>query len=209
MLRTISFSQGVAMSGFKSHRRVESVTLAILEGLCLACTSAAQVPGERKIDWENNVAFNKSIRNYPQIRNAIFLFLSLLLSVCLYSPTWAATINCDCSNAATVNTALTNASSGDIVLCTGSGWSSGTVTIPNTKNITLDGNGATISGSARLVLPSSANYYGRVTRFTFTTTTRRCYFLTATDVGKYKAYNKVSKHSWKCIYKAHHHSRCR
>lgn len=100
------------------------------------------------------------------------LFLSLLLSVCLSSPTWAATINCDCSNAASVNTALTKANSGDTVLCTGNGWSSGTVTIPNTKNITLDGNGATISGSAGLVLPSSANYYGRVTRFTFTTTNR-------------------------------------
>jgi len=100
------------------------------------------------------------------------LFLSLLLSVCLGSPAWAATINTDCTSASNVNTALTNASSGDTVLCTGSGWSSGTVTIPNTKNITLDGNGATVTGSAGLNLPSSPNYSGRVTRFTFTTTNR-------------------------------------
>ena len=127
----------------------------------------------------------KKIEFASLFRNVLYFFLMAIMLLLISCPGGgrdggsiptgggrAVTINCDCSNAATVNTALANAGSGDTVLCTGNGWSSGTVTIPNTKNITLDGNGATVSGSARLVLPSSANYYGRVTRFTFTTTTR-------------------------------------
>ncbi len=100
------------------------------------------------------------------------LFVSLLSVICLLLPARAATITSNCSNASTVNSALNSANSGDTVLCTGSGWSSGTVTIPSNKNITLDGNGATVSGGGRLNLPSSANYTGRVTNFTFTTTSR-------------------------------------
>jgi hypothetical protein len=114
-------------------------------------------------------------------------FLSLLLSVYLSSPIWAATINTDCTSAANVNTALNNASSDDTVLCTGNGWSSGTVTLPNTKNITLDGNGATISGSAGLNLPSSANYTGRVTRFT----------ITANHVGAVSTFGKWTDKPWR------------
>jgi hypothetical protein len=99
-------------------------------------------------------------------------FVFLMLGIFLRSPARAATISSDCSNATTVNTALSNANSGDTVLCTGSGWSSGTVTLPNNKNITLDGNGATVSSSGRIRLPSSANFTGRVTNFIFTTTGR-------------------------------------
>ena len=93
------------------------------------------------------------------------LFLALMLSVCLCGPTWAATTVVNCSSAATVQTALANASSGSTVTCTGSGWS-GTVSIPSGKNITLDGGGVSVSGT--LIIPSSATYQARVTNFTFT-----------------------------------------
>jgi hypothetical protein len=109
-------------------------------------------------------------RNQAVKFQIVFVLLILGIFVCL--PAGAATTSVNCSNASTVNTALGNANSGDTVMCTGSGWSSGTVTIPNNKNITLNGNGMTVSGSGRVNLPSSANFNGRVTNFTFTTTTR-------------------------------------
>jgi hypothetical protein len=95
--------------------------------------------------------------------------LGVLFSILLCSPVWAATTTVNCSSASTVQTALNNASSGDTVRCTGSGWT-GTVTIPNNKNITLDGGGVSVSGG--LSIPSSPTFQARVTNFTFTSTAR-------------------------------------
>jgi hypothetical protein len=67
-----------------------------------------------------------------------------------------------------VQTALNSAASGDTVKCSvGGTYSWGNVSIPATKNITLDGNGATITGS--ITIPSSASYTARITNFTFRT----------------------------------------
>ncbi|OFZ16853.1 MAG: hypothetical protein A2Z20_12935 [Bdellovibrionales bacterium RBG_16_40_8] len=82
---------------------------------------------------------------------------------------YAATTLVDCTNSSTVQTALKNAAHGDTVKCNPGGtytWST-TVAIPSTKNITLDGNGAIMTG--KITLPSTANYYARVTNFTFRT----------------------------------------
>jgi hypothetical protein len=95
--------------------------------------------------------------------------LSFLLGVTLCTPALAATITINCGSAATVQTALSAASSGDTVQCTGSGWT-GTVNIPSGKDITLDGAGVSVSGG--LKIPSSATSQARVTNFTFTSTTR-------------------------------------
>ena len=101
------------------------------------------------------------------MKTKILLF-PLFLGACLSSPAHAITI--DCSSAVIVNSALQNASSGETVKCSGSGWSSDTVNIPNNKNITLDGSGVSVSGS--LNVPSSANFQARVTNFKFTSTAR-------------------------------------
>ena len=95
--------------------------------------------------------------------------LSLLVCLVLGGPALAATTTVNCSSASTVQTALNNATSGDTVRCTGSGWT-GNVTIPNNKNITLDGGGVTVPGSLRI--PSSPTFSARVTNFTFSSTTR-------------------------------------
>src|SRR6185436_20037921 len=104
-------------------------------------------------------------------------FLSFLFGVVLCTPTWAATTLVSCSSAATVQTALNAASSGDTVRCTGSGWSSGNVSVPTGKDITLDGGGVSVSGTLRI--PSSPTFQARVTNFTFTPTAR--YAITTGD----------------------------
>ena len=78
------------------------------------------------------------------------------------------TRNVDCGYSSNVQRALNSAASGTTVSCISAGsytWSS-VVTIPSTKNITLDGNGATVSGS--LSIPNSAHFQARVTNFRFT-----------------------------------------
>src|SRR5262245_16305 len=95
--------------------------------------------------------------------------LVFLVGVVLCDPAWAATITVNCGSAATVQTALSGASSGDTVRCTSSGWT-GNVSIPNDRNITLDGGGVTVSGTLRI--PSSPTFSARVTNFTFSSTTR-------------------------------------
>jgi len=102
--------------------------------------------------------------------------LLFLVGVVLCGPAWAATITVDCGSASTVQTALSSASSGDTVRCTGSGWT-GSVSIPNNKNITLDGGDVTVSGTLRI--PSSPTFAARVTNFTFSSTTR--YAITTGD----------------------------
>jgi hypothetical protein len=65
------------------------------------------------------------------------------------------------------------ASSGDVVRCTGAAWSSGQVSLPSDRNITLDGvdkSVAIVTGS--LFIPSSADHQARVTNFTFASTAR-------------------------------------
>ena len=68
-----------------------------------------------------------------------------------------------------VQNAINAANNGDTVLLPGGvcAWSS-SVTIPSTKGITLDGNGATVSG--HINLQQNANITSRITRFTFTST---------------------------------------
>lgn len=68
-------------------------------------------------------------------------------------------------------TQVTAANSGDTVLLPAAGsftWSSGDVTIPNTKWIILDGNGSTvnITGSILRLNPASSGVAGHVTRIT-------------------------------------------
>jgi hypothetical protein len=92
----------------------------------------------------------------------------LLLFLCAFSH--AATIPVNCSNATTVNAALASANSGDTVLCTSSGWSSGTVSIPSGKDLTLDGGGVTMSGG--LSIPSSPTSQARITNLTVASTAR-------------------------------------
>jgi hypothetical protein len=84
-------------------------------------------------------------------------------------------INVDCGDPTTVQTAIDNASDRDILSCTAGGtWASG-VRIPNTKGITLDGNGHTITrGASSDILISISNHATtgtRITGFTFSQTT--------------------------------------
>jgi hypothetical protein len=72
------------------------------------------------------------------------------------------------SSATTVNNALNAASPNDTIILTNSGWSSGTVTMPNSKNITLNGNGLTVSGD--FTIPSSPTNWVRVTDFIWAST---------------------------------------
>ncbi len=78
----------------------------------------------------------------------------------------------DCSSSSSVQTALSNASSGDTIKCSASGgiYSWGTINIPGGKNITLDGNGAKLTGGD-IKIPNSASYYARVTNFIFNAST--------------------------------------
>ena len=100
----------------------------------------------------------------------IQLLILLACSYCLWALEARAYINdINCSNASDVQSAINSASDGDTLRCNASGsysWSN--VTLPSIKSITLDGNGATVRGSVRI--GSSANYSGRVTDFTFTST---------------------------------------
>jgi hypothetical protein len=100
--------------------------------------------------------------------------LIIMAVVCLLiigSDCYAATIYVDCSSSSTVQTALNNAASGDTVQCNATAtytWS--TVTLPSSKNITLDGNNSTLAGSGTILsIPNSASYNARVTRFVFHT----------------------------------------
>jgi len=100
-----------------------------------------------------------------------YLLMVFLWSAISNTQSLAATKSVDCSSSTTVQIALNNASSGDTVICSTTGsytWS--TVTMPNNKNITLNGNGSTIATTAvngAIVLSSSASYWDRVTNFTF------------------------------------------
>jgi hypothetical protein len=95
---------------------------------------------------------------------------SVPVLVCLvFFGSASAASSVDCSTASAVQTALNNATSGDTVRCTGSGWS-GDVSIPSNKNVTLDGGGVTVSGGLRI--PSSPTYSARVTNFVFSGTKR-------------------------------------
>ena len=102
--------------------------------------------------------------------NIKILCLSPLLGAGLCSSACAAVITVSGSSASSVNSALNSAASGDTVKVTGSGWSTGTVTIPNNKYITLDGGGLSVSGS--IFIPSSADYQARVTNFKWASTAR-------------------------------------
>ncbi|MEK7635604.1 MAG: hypothetical protein AAB405_00770 [Patescibacteria group bacterium] len=106
------------------------------------------------------------------INNSKYILILIILLLGIFGLTnnsEAADILVDCSSSATVQAALNNAAHGDTVKCSAGGtytWST-TVAVPSTKNITLDGNGATMTG--KITLPSTANYYARVTNFTFRT----------------------------------------
>jgi hypothetical protein len=68
-----------------------------------------------------------------------------------------------------VSAAISSAANGDTVQCSPAGQSaswSGSVTIPSSKGITLDGNGATING--QVVLNQNPDTSSRITRFHFT-----------------------------------------
>lgn len=80
----------------------------------------------------------------------------------------AATVNATACTASAVQVAINSANNGDTVLLPSScavTWSA-TVMIPNTKGITLDGNGAVING--RLQVRTNATVGTRITNFTFT-----------------------------------------
>ena len=96
------------------------------------------------------------------LRRLIFISLFLLIPSLLQ----ATTTQVNCSSASTVNTALTNAASGDTIQCTTGGWSSGTVTVPSNKNITLDGNSVSVTGGV-IDINGSGTYQARVTGFAF------------------------------------------
>lgn len=88
----------------------------------------------------------------------IILYLILLMLVSF--PAYAI----DCTSATTVNNAISAASVGATITCSGAGWSSGTVSI--SKAVTLDGNGASVGGS--ISVTASSTGVVRVTDFTFT-----------------------------------------
>jgi hypothetical protein len=96
------------------------------------------------------------------------LCFAILFSVLPCAPAHATATTCACTQAA-LTAAITGAANGDTVLCSPSGqsatWNSA-VSIPNTKGITLDGNGATVSG--QINLGQNANSSSRITRFNFT-----------------------------------------
>ena len=111
-----------------------------------------------------------------KIVKSLFLGKFILGAICLIvtsTDCYAATTQVDCSSSSTIQTALNNAASGDTVQCNASGsytWSM--VTLPSTKNITLDLNGSTILGGGNVVfqIPNSASYTARVTNFTIHST---------------------------------------
>jgi hypothetical protein len=86
-------------------------------------------------------------------------------------PCYGASTNVDCSSVSNMATAITNASSGDTLTCTASGtWATG-ATIPNTKGLTLNGGGYTITmgGNATLItIQPHATTQTRITNFVFT-----------------------------------------
>src|SRR5262245_50775782 len=96
------------------------------------------------------------------------LSLLILFSLLVPSPGSSATITCACTQAG-VSAAINSAANGDTVQCSPAGqsasWSTA-ITIPSSKGITLDGNGATING--RINLNQNSNTSTRITRFTFT-----------------------------------------
>jgi hypothetical protein len=96
----------------------------------------------------------------------ITLWIGILLLIAPVS-SWAAVTQVSCSSSATVQNGLNDAANGDTIQCaSGGSFSWSTISIPGTKNITLDGNGATIT-SGLINIPSSASYSARVTNFTF------------------------------------------
>src|SRR4051812_31625533 len=81
-----------------------------------------------------------------------------------------ATINFD-GSASDCQAKINSASNGDTVLGPASGsytWSSGSVSIPNTKYITLDGNGRPYAVSISITVTPHASGNTRITGFTFT-----------------------------------------
>ena len=97
---------------------------------------------------------------------------SLLFFLCLSFYAFEAKAAINCSSSSNVQAAINSASDGDTLQCNATAsysWNS-TVTLPTTKTITLDGNGSTISGSGGISIGSGATHSGRVTNFTFTST---------------------------------------
>jgi hypothetical protein len=100
------------------------------------------------------------------VRTRIKLILISLLLLIILSNVYAITTTISCTSASGVNSAISSSSNGDVLQCTGSGWSSGTVTMPTSKGITLDGNGAIVNGGSLTI--GSSPYQNRVTNFKFT-----------------------------------------
>src|ERR1700674_3069643 len=93
--------------------------------------------------------------------------------VCLFlcsAAAHAATITAASCSQTDVQNAINSASSGDAVVVPAGTCSWSTVTILNTKGITLQGasDGTTINGSAALLVQSNGSAGTRVTGFTFT-----------------------------------------
>ena len=102
------------------------------------------------------------------------LTMLFMLFLCLTpNNSWAASV--DCSNPATLQTAINNAANGDTITCTAGGtWASG-ISIPYTKGITLDFNGVTITRGTTtgtlVTINLNPTTMTRVTGGTFTQTT--------------------------------------
>jgi len=99
----------------------------------------------------------------------VHIIISLALFWCL--PARASTITAASCSQTDVQNAVNSAVSGDTVVVPGGtcSWGGGTVTVPSTKGITVNGGGtATITGSSHISLTSNVSTSTRITGFTFT-----------------------------------------
>ena len=97
------------------------------------------------------------------------LWLILLILSAITSESLAATVQVNCSSSSTVQSAINSANSGDTVQCNASGsytWTSA-ASLPSTKYLTLDLNGATISfGTSTITINQNAIGVNRITNGT-------------------------------------------
>jgi hypothetical protein len=112
---------------------------------------------------------NSGQKMLPSLIGKIQILTAIVLFSCL--PSRANTITAASCSQTDVTTAINSASDGDTVQTPGNctvSWSA--LTLPNTKNLTLSGQGTTTITSAKnaIVMQASASVAQRVTGFTFT-----------------------------------------